>query len=162
VLELVVTVRVADEPVVELGLTLALAPDGTPVTAPNVTDPLQLERVIETVDVVVPWASVCVDGLTDIVKFAAFWFTTANVSVVEWVRAPLVPVTVGLYVPAVGCPPPIVRLAVRVPEPLGTVTDAPDVVVPPTLQLAEVPFGRLPAVSVTAPLKPFDGTIDTT
>jgi hypothetical protein len=118
--------------------------------------------VIETVEPINPWATVWAAGLTDSEKFAAFCFWTTNVSVVECVSEPLVPITVGLYVPAGGCPPPIISVAVRVPEPAGTVTAVPEVVVVPIAQLAEVPFGRLPAVSVTAPVNPLDAEIETT
>jgi hypothetical protein len=38
----------------------------------------------------------------------------------------------------------------------------PEVVLAPTVQLDVEPGGRLPAVSMTAPLNPFDGVIDTT
>jgi hypothetical protein len=48
-------------------------------------------------------------------------------------------------------------------DPAGTVTLAdPELVVVPAVQVAEVPFGRLPAVNVTLPLNPFVGEIETT
>jgi hypothetical protein len=161
VLAFVVIVSVAVLAVVADGLKVAVAFGGR-FDVESATDPFQFERVIVTVEVIVPCATVCADGLTDSVKFAAFWLTTTNVSVVELLSDPLVPVTVGLYVPAVGCPPPIVNVAVRVVVPAGTTTVAPEVVVLPTVQVALVPFGSAPAVSVTAEPKPFEGLIEMT
>lgn len=64
--------------------------------------------------------------------------------VVEWLRLPLVPVTVIFVVPAVA-----VLDAVRV-NVLVPVVDA-------GLKLAVTPVGRPPAARATVPLKPFNG-----
>jgi hypothetical protein len=95
VLEVVVIVRVAAEPIVDVGLTDADAPEGTFKTEPKVTCPDHSLRVIETVEVIVPWAMVCADGLTESVKVAAFCLTTMSVSVTVCDRDALVAVIVG-------------------------------------------------------------------
>jgi hypothetical protein len=65
---------VAEEPVVEVGLKVAVAPEGRPLTGPRLTEPpVQFSREMETVEVVAPpWTTVCEDGLTDSPKFGAF------------------------------------------------------------------------------------------
>jgi hypothetical protein len=152
--------RVAEEPVAEVGLIAADPPAGRPVTGPRLTAPVQSVRVSEIVELVdAPWTSVWADGLTESPKFATFCPITTRLVDADRDSEPLVAVTVGVYVAAFGCPPPMVSVAEVPLEPAGTgtCTVEPDEVVVPTVQAAEVPFGRLPAFSVTVPANPFDG-----
>jgi hypothetical protein len=90
----VVTVMVEfPEPITEAGLKLALAPDGRP-DALNVTVLLKPFWEV-TVTVEIPWlprASVSEVGLAEIEKFGAV--PTVNVTLVEWLNAPLLPAPV--------------------------------------------------------------------
>ena len=69
-----------------------------------------------------------------------------SVIVVEWVRLPLVPVTVMVNVPVAVWPPLPVKVSVEVP--------LPDTL--PGLKLAETPDGSAPVDSETVPVKPFN------
>lgn len=87
------------EPVAGLGVSVAVAPAGSGDTAGvgKLTAAVVLTRVIETAELVAaPCATACADGLTDSPKFAAFWLTTASVSVAVCVSDPLLAETVGL------------------------------------------------------------------
>ncbi len=72
-----------------------------------------------------------------------------SVIVVEWVRLPLVPVTVTVKVPVAVWPPLPVKVRVDVPLP-ATLAG---------LKLAETPAGIAPVDSETVPLKPFSDVI---
>jgi hypothetical protein len=74
-----------------------------------------------------------------------------SVIVVEWVRLPLVPVTVTVKVPAGVWPPLPVKVRVEVPLP-ATLAG---------LKLAETPAGSEPVDSETVPLKPFSDVMVT-
>jgi hypothetical protein len=78
------------------------------------------------------------------VKLAAA--VTTSVAVVEWIKSPLVPVIVSVYVP-VGVEDEVVTVSVEVPVP-GT-----DV----GLNVPVAPFGNPPTLNVTAPLNPSEG-----
>ena len=68
---------------------------------------------------------------------------------VEWVRLPLVPVTVTVNVPVTVIPPWPLKVNVDVPlPPEATVTLV-------GLKLAVIPVGSAPVDSETVPLKPF-------
>jgi hypothetical protein len=68
-----------------------------------------------------------------------------RVTVVEWVRLPLVPVMVTVKVPVGVWPPLPVKVRVEVPLP-ATLAG---------LKLAETPTGSEPVDNETVPLKPF-------
>jgi hypothetical protein len=89
---------VAEEPVVEVGLKDAIAPDGRPLTGPRLTDPpFQFARVIETVELAdAPCITVCEEGLTESPKLGAFCEMTTSVIDAVWLKEPLVAVTVGV------------------------------------------------------------------
>ena len=84
-----VTVELPD-PVTEVGLKVAVASAGKPLTL-NATTPLNpFTAVIFAVYVVLaPFFTVCEPGVAEIVKL-----DTTSVTVVLWVRLPLVPVMV--------------------------------------------------------------------
>ena len=77
---------------------------------------------------------------------AAFWERTTSVADVACDSDPLFAVTLGVYVAAFGCPPPMVNVAATPCDPAGTLTvaEAPTVVDPPTVQLADVPLEGSP------------------
>ena len=69
---------------------------------------------------------------------------TTSVVVVEWVRAPLVPVMVSVEVP-VGVVPAVVTVSVEGPLPLMVAGE----------KLAVAPVGKPLALRVTVPANPF-------
>jgi hypothetical protein len=69
-----------------------------------------------------------------------------SVIVVEWVRLPLVPVTVMVNVPVAVWPPLPVKVRVEVPLPVTLAG----------LKLAVTPDGSAPVDSETVPLKPLN------
>ena len=73
---------------------------------------------------------------------------TVSVTVVEWLRLPLVPVMVSGKLPVCGCPPPV---TVSVLE----------LVVDDGLKLALTPWGRPVTLRLTLPVKPPDGAMVT-
>ena len=83
------------EPVTDDGLNVAVVRLGNPVTL-RLTEPLKpftLEIVTEYV-VLVPLETVLLAGLAVMVKSGFGAGFTTNVTVVEWLKLPLVPVTV--------------------------------------------------------------------
>jgi hypothetical protein len=76
-----------------------------------------------------------------------------RVIVVEWVRLPLVPVTVMVKVPVAVCPPLPVNVSVDVPVPPD------DTVTLDGLKLALTPDGRALVDSETVPLNPLSDVI---
>lgn len=92
-----VTVKVElPEPVTEMGLKLA-APVGSPVTL-NVTVPVKpFNAVTVTVyPALVPWTTVWEAGVAEREKSGVGATFTISVTVVEWLRMPLVPVMVSV------------------------------------------------------------------
>jgi hypothetical protein len=150
-----------EAPATEAEPKLAVAFAGNPVVE-RATGPVQFVRVMEIVELTEPCAIVWAAGLTASVKFVLFWFRTERLSATEWLIDPPVPVTVGLQDPSDCGAVAIARLAVRAPVPAGNVTEEAEVVVPPTVQVAEAPFGREPAVRVTDAVKPLEGASETT
>ncbi len=93
-----------------------------------------------------PRVTVCEAGAAEMLKSGGPVAVTTRVTIVECVRAPLVPVIVTVYVPA-GVAAPVVTLMVLDPEPPATgfgLNDAP------------APDGSPLALSVTLPVKPPD------
>jgi hypothetical protein len=72
-----------------------------------------------------------------------------SVIVVEWVRLPLVPVTVTVNIPVAVWPPLPVKVRVEVPLPVRLAG----------LKLAVTPDGSAPVDSETVPLKPFNAVM---
>ena len=91
--ELVVTL-IVDEVVAELGLNDALPPLGRPLTlrATGPVNPLFGVMVIEY-EVPLPGFTLRLDGEVEMEKSGVF---TIKVTMVEWTRVPLVPVTVSV------------------------------------------------------------------
>lgn len=85
------------EPVTDVGLKLPVVRDGNPVTL-RLTTPLKpFTFAIVTVYVVVPGVpTVLLVGLAVIVKSGFGAGFTTSVTVVEWLRLPLAPVTVSV------------------------------------------------------------------
>lgn len=83
------------EPVTDVGLNVPVVRVGKPLTL-NVTFPLKpFTFALVTVKVVVPGvATVCPLGLAVMVKSGFGAGFTTRVTVVEWLKLPLVPVTV--------------------------------------------------------------------
>ena len=83
--------------VTELGLKLALAPDGSPLSDRLTVWALPEVTAVEIVEVPwVPWASDSVDGLALIEKSFATGAVTVSETVVEWVADVPVPVIVSV------------------------------------------------------------------
>jgi hypothetical protein len=152
VVVLVVTVIVED-PLVAIvgGEKLAEAPVGKPL-ALSVTVPVNPFRApMVTVYVVeLPAVTVCVEGATPIEKSATGAAVTTRLVVAEWLKAPLVPVTVRVDV-AAGVVVLVVTVIVEVPLAVTVVG----------LKLAEAPVGNPLALSVTTPVNPFRAPIVT-
>jgi hypothetical protein len=110
---LVITVMAdVPDPVTVVGLNIAVAPDGRPVTE-NVTTPVNPLLAV-TVDVyegeVLPSITDWDDGLADNEKPVTF-----NVTVVVWFRLPLVPLMVRVEV-AAGVDVEVITVSVVEPE----------------------------------------------
>lgn len=93
------TVKVDElAPVMEVGLNIAVAPVGKPLTL-KTTAELKLHRavVVAVQAVALPCTTVCDAGAAAIVK-SGVPFTT-RVTVVPWTRLPFVPAIVSVYVP---------------------------------------------------------------
>ena len=127
-------------PATDVGLKLAVAPDGR-LRAENVTVPVKpLSAVTVTVSVVLfGRVTVCEDGEAEMEK--PF---TNKVTVAVCVRLPLVPVIVIVYVP-VGVLVPVVTVIVLLPEPPLTGFG---------LNVGFAPDSPLVALKVTFPVKP--------
>lgn len=90
-----------------------------------------------------PWIIVRVVGFALIVKSGDGGCMTLTETLAEWVRVPLVPVTVAVYDPTVE----LLRVQVDDPEPLDMLAG---------LQLTLSPdVGLVEVVKVTVPVKPF-------
>ena len=139
-----VNVDVPAPPVTDEGLNVPVVRVGNPVTL-SVTVPLNpLTLAIVTVNVVeAGLPTVWPLGLAVIVKSGFGAGFTTNVTVVEWLKLPLVPVTVSVYVPA-AVDVVVFTVRVELPEPTTEVG----------LKLAEAPVGNPLTVKLTVPLKP--------
>ena len=137
------------DPVTVLGVKLALEFCGRPLTV-NETLPLNptapvTATVYRAVD---PRLTVWLAGDAEIVKSPAGAAFTTSVTVVEWVRLPLVPVIVKGYVP-VGVELLVVTDIVEEPEPASEVG----------LYVALAPEGRPLALNETVPVNPFNAAM---
>jgi len=114
------TVSVELPPVVtEVGLKVAVAPAGAPVTVRLTVSAVPLVTAVEMVDVpLAPCASERLVGLALIEKSFGGGAVTVRVTVVECVALGAVPVTVRVYVPAAAVPAPTVSV-----EPAPAVTE---------------------------------------
>jgi hypothetical protein len=151
VVELVVTVRVElPVPVTVAGEKLAVAPAGNPL-ALSVTTPVNpfTAPTLAVYVAVFPSTTVSVLGVAISVKFGGGGVaSTASVTLVVWVRLPLVPVMVSGYVPT-GVVELVVTVRVELPVPLTVAGE----------KLAVAPAGSPLAVNVTTPVKPFKAPI---
>jgi hypothetical protein len=137
-----VTVRVDVDPV-GLGEKDAVAPAGRPLTLSVTCPEKPFVGVTVTVYVVLPDDRMNRnDGETLIEKSPAGALWTTRVVVTEWLRLPLVPVTVSVELPA-GVLLEVVTVQELVPE----VSEA-------GLQLAPPPLGKPLTPRLTVPLKP--------
>lgn len=148
VVALVVTDMVDDpEPVTEAGLKLALAPAGNPLTLKltllaNPPDPV----TVAVYDVFPPAVTVAEAGVAEMEKSPTTGAFTTSVTVVVWLRVPLVPVMVNGKLP-VGVVLAVVTVMVEEPE---VVTEA-------GLKLAVAFAGSPPTLRLTVPVNPFVG-----
>jgi len=144
--------------VTEVGLSVAVAPAGVPLTVRLIVSAVPLVRAVEIVDVpLAPCANERLAGLALIEKsFGGGGAVTVSVTVVECVALGAVPVTVSVYVPAVAVPAPTVsvELPPAVTEVGLTVAVAP-AGVPLTVRLivSAVPLVRAVEI-VDVPLAP--------
>ncbi len=135
------------DPVIEEGLQLASMPAGIPLST-RATVPLN-PLVPETATVklvLLPAVIVCEPGVAEMEKSGGGLFAeTMTLTVVLWLRVPLDPPIVRVYVPA--------ATLLVVPT---VIVAVPDVVIEEGLKLAVMPEGNPLAVSDTAPVNPFD------
>ena len=107
------TESVEPPPVVtEVGLSVAVAPAGVPVTDRVIVSAEPLVRAVEMVDVpLAPWTKERLVGLALMEKsLGGGGAVTVNETVVAWVALVPVPVTVTVYVPGVALPAPSVSV----------------------------------------------------
>lgn len=124
--------------VIEVGLSVALAPAGVPVTVRLTVSAVPLVTALEMVDVpLVFWTRERLAGLALIEKSLVTGAVMVNETVVAWVALAPVPVAVTVYVP--GAAVPALSVSVELPP---AVTDA-------GLNEAEAPAGRPLALSET-------------
>jgi hypothetical protein len=130
-------------PVVDVGLKLAVTPEGKPLalSATLPVNPPEGATVTVLVDVP-PCATDTLAGLADREKLEGP--LTVRVRVAVWVSEPLVPVTVTVAAP-VAAVAEAVKVRVLVP------------VVDVGLKLAVTPLGKPLALRVTLPVKPLPG-----
>jgi len=93
-----------------------------------------------------PGETVTLEGVAPMVKSGELEALTTKVTVVLWLREPLVPVMVSVYEPA-GVVVEVVTVRVEVPEPATEVG----------LNTPVVPEGRPLTPNVTVPVNPFNG-----
>lgn len=129
-------------PVVDAGLKLAVTPAGKPlaVSATVFEKPFIL-LMVTVLTAVAPRATVTEAGETDRLKSDIAGIVTVRLTVVLWVNAPLVPVTVRLDAPVVA-----VVLAVNVSVPVPVVEAG--------LKLAVTPAGRPVTLKATLAANP--------
>lgn len=89
------------------------------------------------------------DGVAVILKSGCGGAFTTSVTVAVWVRLPLAPVMVSVYVPA-GVVEEVVTFRVEDPAPL----------IEAGLKLPEAPVGNPLTLNATLPLKPFCAVVD--
>ena len=107
------TVKVEPPPVLtEVGLSVADAPFGAPLTVRLIVSVEPLVRPVEMVDVpLAPWTKERLVGLAVMEKsFGGGAAVTVNETVVEWIALVPVPVTVTVYVPGAALPAPSVSV----------------------------------------------------
>ena len=134
-------------PVTDSGLKLALEWKGKPLTLKSTVPENPFIAVTVTVKLVLePRITVWLEGAAIIEKSGDGGALTTSVTVVLWVKLPLMPVMVRVYVPA-GVDVLVITVMVEEPDPA---TDC-------GLNDALAPAGRPLALNVTAELNPFDG-----
>jgi hypothetical protein len=140
----------------ELELNVAVTPAGAPLTL-SATAPLNpFTTPTLTVELpLLPAFTVSEVGLADTVKSGCCTGFTCSVTLALWVRLPLVPVTVSVYVPA-AVVLAVETLNVEEPEPL-TEVGLNEVVTPvgtPLTLSATLPLNPLSAPTLTVELVP--------
>ena len=135
------------EPVTEVGLKLALAPAGNPLTLKVTLLAKPPEPVTVVVyDVFPPAATVAEAGVAEMEKSPTTGAFTTSVTKVVWLTVPLVPVIVNGKLP-VGVVLAVVTVKVEEPD---VVTDA-------GLKLAVAPVGSPLTLRFTVPVNPSVG-----